>query len=93
MVVFDKFYYPVVLYANYLMCLFMNIYANLKNDVNKISNGQELEPCGRLDLPFIPMTIPYECQIVHWEPQMQNNVLKKLSNFGEVKLHGFNGNP
>ena len=29
---FHKFFYPVVLYANYLICIFMNIYANLKND-------------------------------------------------------------
>ena len=93
MIGFDKFFYPVVLYANDLICLFMNIYANLKNDVNRISNDQELEPCGRLDLPFIPMTISYECQIVHWEPLNAKQCPKKLSNFGNVKLHGFNGKP
>ena len=29
---FDKFFYPVVIYANYLICINMNIYANLKNN-------------------------------------------------------------
>ena len=31
---FDKFFYPVVMYAYYLICIFMNFYANLKNDGN-----------------------------------------------------------
>ena len=29
---FDKFFYPVAMYANYLICIFMNFYANLKKD-------------------------------------------------------------
>ena len=33
---FDKFFYPVVMYENYLICIFMNFYANLKNDGNII---------------------------------------------------------
>ena len=33
---FDKFFYPVVMYANYLICIFMNFYANLKNGGNII---------------------------------------------------------
>ena len=33
---FDKFFNPVVMYANYLICIFMNFYANLKNDGNII---------------------------------------------------------
>ena len=28
----DKFFYPVVIYANYFVCIFMNFYANLKKD-------------------------------------------------------------
>ena len=29
---FDKLFYPVVLYENYLICIFMNIHENLKHD-------------------------------------------------------------
>ena len=28
---FEKFFHPVVLYENYLICIFMNINENLKN--------------------------------------------------------------
>ena len=46
---FDKIFYPVLIYANYLICIIMNIYANLKNDgkiiENKlINNDQKLVP-------------------------------------------------
>ena len=49
MVHFDKFFHPVVLYENHLICIFMHIYENSKNDgkiigKKKVSNGQELEP-------------------------------------------------
>ena len=48
---FDNFFYPVVMYTYYLICIFMIFYANLKNDGNIIekkqfSNDQDLEPCG-----------------------------------------------
>ena len=29
---FDKLFYPVVLYEDYLICIVMNIHVNLKND-------------------------------------------------------------
>ena len=29
---FDKLFYPVVLYENYLICIFMNMHVHLKND-------------------------------------------------------------
>ena len=31
-ILFDKLFYPVVLYENYLICIVMNIHVNLKND-------------------------------------------------------------
>ena len=47
----DKFFHPVVLYENHLICIFMNIYENSKNDgkiigKKKVSNDQELGPWG-----------------------------------------------
>ena len=43
----NKFFHPVVLYENHLICIFMNIYENSKNDgkiigKKKVSNDQEL---------------------------------------------------
>ena len=29
---FDKLFYPVVLYENYLICIVLNMHVNLKND-------------------------------------------------------------
>ena len=51
MIQFDKFFHPVVLYENHLICIFMNIYENSKNDgkiigKKKVSNDQELGPWG-----------------------------------------------
>ena len=51
MIQFDKFFHPVVLYENHLICIFMNIYEISKNDgriigKKKVSNDQELGPCG-----------------------------------------------
>ena len=36
---FNKFFYSVVLYVNYLICIFMNIYANLKNDGKSLKSN------------------------------------------------------
>ena len=50
MVQFDKFVHLVAIDVNYLICIFMNIYENFKNDrkiigKKKVSNAKELEPC------------------------------------------------
>ena len=46
---FDKLFYPVVLYENYLNCIVMNIHVNLKKmgkslESKKVSNDMEVGP-------------------------------------------------
>ena len=57
----------VVLDVNYPICIFMNIYANLKNDRKKIGEKKQEATTRNLDpvivdLPYTPMTISTGCQ-------------------------------
>ena len=37
-ILFDKFFYPVVLYENYPICIFMNINENFSNERENLRN-------------------------------------------------------
>ena len=66
MIQLDKFFHLVVLDVNYPICIFMNIYENLKND-RKIIGEKKKEATTKIldpvivDLPFNPMTISTGC--------------------------------
>ena len=62
---FDKSIYPMVIYENYLISIFMNVYVNLQKICNIKKTTINLEEGGggdwQLDLPCAPWKVIFSC--------------------------------
>ena len=51
---FDKFFYPVVLYENYLICIFMSTYKIINVSFTMCFSVSNLEPIQCLNIVLLP---------------------------------------
>ena len=67
MLQFDKSIHPVVLYDYYLICIFMSIHENLKNEGKTRKNYKPLRGVEVLSI-LHPKGLLNSCQNVHLDP-------------------------
>ena len=73
----------MVVDAKYLICMFMNIYENLKYDREIIGKKKKLATTRKLapvivDISYTPMIISNGCQIVHLDHQNAKSIVLKI---------------
>ena len=79
--------------VNYLICIFMNISENLKNDrkimgKKKSATTRNLDPVI-VDLPYTPMTISIGCQIINLDHQTAILLSSKFNPLGLCEVTWF----
>ena len=87
MVQSDKSIHPVVLYKLYLICIFMNIHENLKNEGK---SRKIYKPRGGVEVRSRPFKFMPNCSVGLSESETK--FTSKYFGMGYVKMHVFHGN-
>ena len=74
--------------VNYLICIFMNISENLKNDRKIMETTRNLDPVI-VDLTYTPMTISIGYQIINLDHQTAKLWSSKFNSLGLCEITWF----